>query len=374
MPWNWQQPDWPQFTWNAGRIASAEDLFLLEAGVLAGVSKHLAPDERMQSTVDAMTSEAVTTSEIEGEILDRGSVQSSIQRQLGLKADRKTAPFRELGVAEMTANVHLRWAEPLTGRMLFDWHSMLMQGRDMTDIGRYRRDRTPMQVVSGAAHAPRVHFEAPPSQAVPKQMQQFISWFEATASGSARLPLLTRSGIAHLYFVTIHPFEDGNGRIGRAISEKALAHGLGRPTMIALAATILRKRRGYYDQLEAANKCNEITEWLAWFAATVIEAQRTSTANVEFLVDKTRLLDRLRGQFNARQEKALRRVLREGPAGFDGGLSAANYAVITGASSATTTRDLTDLVEKGALRRTGERRHARYWTAIPKRPVEPVKV
>ena len=186
------------------------------------------------------------------------------------------------------------------------------------------------------------------------------------------MPALTRAGIAHLYFESVHPFEDGNGRIGRAIAEKALAQGFGQPTLTALAATILLRRKAYYAALEAANKSNEVTLWLAWFAGIVIEAQRRATAHVDFLLEKTRLLDRLRGQINSRQEKALLRVLREGPDGFKGGLSAGNYTTITGASPATTTRDLAGLVETGALRREGERRHARYYLAIAARKVSPV--
>lgn len=186
------------------------------------------------------------------------------------------------------------------------------------------------------------------------------------------MPALTRAGIAHLYFVSIHPFEDGNGRIGRAIAEKALAQSLGQPTLTALAATILARRKAYYDALEAANRNNEITAWLAWFAGTAIEAQRRTIAQVEFLIDKTRLLDQLRGQLNERQERALPRMMREGPEGFKGGLSAGNYVTITGASPATATRDLMDMVAKGTLIRLGERRHARYHLAIQLRPVRPV--
>jgi len=183
---------------------------------------------------------------------------------------------------------------------------------------------------------------------------------------------LTRAGVAHLYFVCIHPFEGGNGRIGRAIAEKALAQSLGYPTLTALAATILIKRKAYYDALEANNKLTEIAPWLSWFAATAIEAERRAIALVEFLIDKTRLLDRLRGQLNDRQEKALLRMLREGPQGFEGGLSASRYIGITGASPATATRDLAELAAKGALVRAGERRHARYDLGIPLRPVSPV--
>jgi Fic family protein len=249
-----------------------------------------------------------------------------------------------------------------------------MKGRgDLRDIGRYRTDDEAMQVVSGAIHAPKVHFEAPSSSKVPKEMARFVRWFNRTApTGVEPLPALTRAGIAHLYFESIHPFEDGNGRIGRAISEKALGQCLGQPTLTALAATILIRRRAYYEALEAANKDNEVTPWLAWFAGVAIEAQRRTEARVEFLIDKTRLLDRLRGQLNERQEKALLRMLREGPDGFKGGLSAGNYATITGASAATATRDLADMVAMGALTRAGERRYARYFAGVPQRPASPV--
>jgi Fic family protein len=183
-----------------------------------------------------------------------------------------------------------------------------------------------------------------------------------------------RLGIAHLHFESIHPFEDGNGRIGRAIAEKALAQSLGQPTLTALAATILARRKNYYEALEAANKQNEINGWLAWFAGTAIEAQRRTIGLVEFLIDKVKLLDSLRGQLNERQEKALLRVFREGPEGFKGGLSAGNYSTITGASPATATRDLVDLTAQGALVRVGEHRHARYHLGVPLRAVRHVRI
>jgi Fic family protein len=365
---NWQRPDWPHFTWDKTRLAKAEEQFLLEAGIFVGTVKHLGPEDRERLTVEAMSTEALTTSEIEGDILDRASVQSSIRRQLGLAADKRRVRPAERGIAEMMVDLYRGFAEPLSDEVLFAWHNMLVQERrDLRDVGRYRTDEEAMQVVSGATYAPRVHFEAPPASAVPREMRDFVNWFSRTApGGSAPLPSLTRAGIAHLYFVSIHPFEDGNGRIGRAIAEKALAQGLRQPTLIALATTILAKRKGYYEALEAANKDNEITRWLRWFAATATEAQRRTVERAEFFIDKTRLLDRLRGQLNDRQERALLRMLREGPEGFKGGLSAGNYVSITGASRATTTRDLADMVAKGALVRVGELRHARYHIAIPR--------
>ncbi len=376
MKWNWQQQDWPKFSWERGRLTRAEGLFLVGGGVFVGTISHLGADDKERLTVEALSVEAVTTSEIEGEILDRASVQSSIRQQLGLGTDHRRVKAAEQGIAEMMVDLHRSFAAPLSDEMLFAWHRMLTGGRrDLKDIGRYRRHGEPMQVVSGPIHAPKVHFEAPPSAKMPREMSRFINWFNRTApEGPEPLPTLTRAGIAHFYFVCIHPFEDGNGRIGRAIAEKALAQGLGRPTLTALAATILAKRKAYYDALEHSNTANELTDWLAWFASVAIEAQRRALGLVEFLIDKTRLLDGLHGQLNERQQKALLRVLREGPEGFEGELSAANYGAITGASTATATRDLADMVAKGALVRVGERRYARYHANVSLRPVAPVAI
>ncbi len=376
MVWNWQQPDWPVFTWNRSRLEAAEQQFLVGGGVLVGTAKHLGNEERDQLMIEAMSTEALTTSEIEGEILDRTSVQSSVRRQLGLGTDARRVRPAEQGIAEMTVDLYRSFADPLSAEMLSRWHRMVMSGRrDLKDIGRYRTGAEPMQVVSHALYEPRVHFEAPPSTQMDSEMARFFAWFHRTGPrGEEPLPALTRAGIAHLYFECIHPFEDGNGRIGRAISEKSLAESLGQPTLTALAAAILARRKAYYEAFEAANKHNEITAWLAWFAGVTIEAQRRTIALVEFLIDKAKLLDRLKGQLNERQEKALLRMFREGPEGFKGGLTAGKYSTITGASPATVTRDLADLVEKGALVRAGERRHARYDLAVPLRPVSHVTV
>lgn len=376
MKWNWQRPEWPNFSWNPDLLRKAEEHFLLAGGTFAGTFAHLGTDDKDQLTIEALSTEALTTSEIEGEILDRASVQSSIRQQLGLGADKRRVKPAEQGVAEMTVDLYRNFNTPLSDAMLFGWHRMVMNGRrDLKQIGRYRKHDEPMQIVSGAIHDPKVHFEAPPSSVVPQEMKRFIKWFNETApDGAAALPAVTRAGIAHFYFECIHPFEDGNGRIGRAIAEKALAQGLGHPPLTALAMTILAKRKGYYESLERNNTETELSDWLRWFAGVVIEAQRRTAALIEFLLDKTRLMDRLGGQLNERQRKALLRVLREGPEGFKGGLSAGNYVTITGASDSTATRDLADMVEKGALVRSGERRHARYRANIEHRPVALVVV
>src|SRR5882724_7916963 len=376
MTWNWQKPDWPNFTWNRARIEKAEQQFLLGGGVLVGTVKHLPEEDRQQLTVDAMSTEAVTTSEIEGEILDRASVQSSIRKQLGLTVDERRVRPAEQGIAEMMVDLYRSFSRPLSPEMLFRWHGMIVSGRrDLKDVGRFRTGTEPMQVVSGRIDVPHVHFEAPPSSRVSPEMNRFFEWFRQTVKeGQQALSALTRAAVAHLYFESIHPFEDGNGRIGRAIAEKSLAESLGQPTLITLAATILLRRKAYYEALEAANKQNEITNWVAWFAGITIEAQRRTIALVDFLIDKTKLLDSLKGDLNERQTKALMRMFREGPEGFKGGLSAGKYSAITGSSPATTTRDLSDLVTKEALIKDGELRHARYRLNVPLRAVGQVNV
>jgi Fic family protein len=368
MTWNWKLPDWPNFKWDRSQISVAEEQFLLGAGVAIGTVKHLGEDEHNQLLVEVMSGEAVTTSAIEGEVLDRASVKSSILRELGLASpDKRRVMPAEQGIAEMMVDLYRSFSQPLSNEMLFGWHRMMTSGRkDLVDIGRYRTSREPMQVVSGPIGAPTVHLEAPPSKQVPAEMKRFVSWFNRTAPGSREpLPAITRAGTAHLFFESIHPFEDGNGRIGRAIAEKAMAQSFGQPVLVALATTILAHQMSYYQALERANRQNDITEWLNWFGGIALEAQRRSIAQVEFIIAKVKLLDRLRGQINERQQKALIRMFREGPEGFKGGLSAGNYCTITGASPATTTRDLADLTERGALIRTGERKHARYALNLP---------
>ncbi len=362
MVWNWQQPDWPHFRYEELSLVGYDNRLLLGAGLLFGAFKHLDEEEKSQLTIELISNEALKTSKIEGEYLDRDSLQSSIRRQLGLSSDNRRISAAEQGIAQVMVDLYQEFQSPLSHDTLFNWHIMLTNGRrDLNDIGRYRTHQEPMQIVSEPIHSPRVNYEAPPSTQVMSEMSRFITWFNETdPKGKSPLPALVRAGIAHLYFESIHPFEDGNGRIGRAIAEKALAQCLGQPTLIAIARTIERNKKAYYTALEQANKNNEITAWLIYFADTVLSAQSYTQVRLEFLINKAKLYDKLRGQLNVRQEKALPRMFREGPEGFKGGLSAEKYLSITGTTRPTATRDLQDLVIKGALTRTGERKHTRY--------------
>jgi Fic family protein len=363
MPWIWQQPDWPAFRFHPALLTAREAFFLRQGGVVVGSMRHFPDEERLPLIVELMSTEALKTSEIEGDILDRGSVQSSLRRQFGLHSDARRVPPAEQGISQVLTDLYRHFAEPLEHATLFRWHAWLTQRRtDLNALGKYRTHPEPMQIVSGANYEPKIHFEAPPSTEVPREMERFIDWFNRTAPGrEGALPNLVRAGLAHLYFECIHPFEDGNGRLGRALSEKALAQGTGQPTLTALSLTIQRRRKAYYEQLEVANKTLDTDQWLDWFADTVLEAQAYTLRWIEFLLAKTKLLDRLRGQINERQQKALLRMMAEGPDGFRGGLSAGKYTSLTGVPAATVRRDLGHLVELGALRRTGQLKGTRYW-------------
>lgn len=369
MTWNWQQADWPHFYWDKDALTQAEDQFLRQSGILIGAVRHFSEDDKNLLIVDLITGEAVKTSEIEGEYLNRDSVQSSILRNFGLVTDNRRVKPAERAIADMMTDLYKHFDKPLSHATLFDWHKMLTSGRqDLEDIGRYRTHTVPMQVVSGRFDKPHVHFEAPPSGDMKKEMDAFVNWWKESAPGGSNpLPALTRTGIAHLYFVCIHPFEDGNGRIGRALAEKSLAENQGEPTLIALSQIIERNRKAYYASLERNNKNNEITDWLVYFANTILNAQEYSLHMIDFLIEKTKLYDRVRGKLNERQEKVLARIFREGLEGFKGGLSAEKYISITGTSRATATRDLQELVEKGVLLKTGELKSTRYHLKIKSR-------
>ncbi len=362
MKWNWEQPSWPEFSYDPAAVEPLERQFLLHSGEFIGACKHVSAADQDRLKIELISDEAVKTSEIEGELLNRDSVQSSLLHQFGLGPDKLRISPAERGIAEMMVNLYRTFASPLSDRMLFRWHRMLLKGnRNVAVIGGYRKGGDPMQVVSGPLHRRKVHFEAPPSNQMSKEMKAFNAWFNESAQrGKNALSSIARAGMAHLYFESIHPFEDGNGRIGRAISEKALAQSLGQPSLIALAHTIERGRKGYYAALERNNKSNDITDWLTYFGQVVLDAQATSIKRLEFYLAKAKFYERMRGQMNDRQDKAIARMFREGIDGFKGGLSAENYITITRTSRATATRDLQDLVSRGALTKTGQLKHTRY--------------
>jgi len=224
MTWNWQRPGWPKFTYDPAVLEPPERQFLLGSGEAFGVLKHVGADDHDSLKVELISEEAVKTSEIEGETLNRDSVQSSLRHQFGLAPEDRRVPPAERGIAEMMTDLYRNFRDALSHETMFAWHRMIMSGeRRLQTIGSYRIHAEPMQVVSGRTDRPKVHFEAPPSSAMAAEMDAFVEWFNKTApNGSKPLSALTRAGIAHLHFVSIHPFEDGNGRIGERCRKNRL--------------------------------------------------------------------------------------------------------------------------------------------------------
>lgn len=359
MAWNWQLKNWPDFEFASEVLLSYEKSFLQKAGMLYGSMKHISNESQDELKVMLLSDEAFQTSKIEGEFLDRDSLQSSIRKHFGLQVNKRRVSPAEQGVSEMMIDLYKNYAAPLTHEQLFLWHEMLMNGRrDLQELGGYRKHPDPMQIVSGSMGRPIVHFEAPPSSAVKKEMDNYILWFNNTGSESAG-PLV-KSGIAHLYFESIHPFEDGNGRIGRALSEKVLSQYLKRPTLIALSHIIENNKKLYYNSLHLNSKEIDITGWLHYFCETILQAQDYTQKMIDFLIDKTRYFQEFDKMFNERQKKVVNRIFQEGLEGFKGGLSADNYIKITGTTASTATRDLKKMVDLGAFTKTGERKSTRY--------------
>ncbi len=363
MQYNWQQADWPDFRYDPGELEDKLYSFAGRAGRIEGLLAGVPADRGSEIAIDLMVAEAIKTSAIEGEYLSREDVQSSIRNNLGLNhPQQRVSDLRAQGAAELMVAIRRTYRDPLTEPILFTWHRMIMKGNQLVQTGAWRDHRDPMQVISGPVGRFVVHYEAPPSNQVPVEMKRFIRWFNNTGPGGKYeiKKAVVRAGIAHLYFESIHPFEDGNGRIGRAIAEKALSQTLGRSALLSLSRVFESDRKAYYAALGQAQRSNEITAWLKYFAAVALEAQVDAESMVAFTLKKTLFFDRFRPRLNARQTKVARRMLAEGPNGFEGGMSAKKYIAITRCSKATATRDLRDLVDKEVFLISGAGRSTRY--------------
>lgn len=363
MVYNWQHKEWPHFRFSLDNVEDDLFVFTERMGGISGLLRSLPEDTRLETLIDIMVAEGIKTSEIEGEFLNRKDVMSSIKKNLGLLSKNESiADKKAEGIGELMTAVRSTFKDPLTKEQLFAWHTMLMRSDKSVLVGKWRTHKEPMQVVSGAMGKQKVHFEAPPSAAVAKEMNAFIKWFNATGPGGAQEikkgPV--RSAIAHLYFESIHPFEDGNGRIGRAIAEKALSQGSGRPVMLSLSRTIDANKKAYYQALEKAQKTIEITGWIKYFLKVVLDAQIESEEQIDFTLKKTRLFDRFSNRLNNRQLMVVKRMMEEGAKGFEGGMNARKYTGITKTSKATATRDMQDLVEKGIFAAAGGGRSTSY--------------
>lgn len=355
MTYNWQRKDWPNFQYHTLDIEETLFRFFEKAGFITGIVRGLPEDTRLEAVIEVMVAEAIKTSEIEGEFLNRRDVMSSIKKALGLITKVEQLDKRAEGIGKLMIDVRESYASPLTKEQLFSWHQLLLEGSQGIKVGAWRDHAEPMQVVSGPMGRQIVHYEAPPSIDIPLEMERFLDWFNATAPGqpNAIKQAPVRCAIAHLYFETIHPFEDGNGRIGRAIAEKALSQGLGRPVLLSLSRTIERNKNDYYDSLQAAQRSLEITPWVNYFVGVIMDAQEFAEKQIDFTLKKTIFFDKFRDQLAERQLKAILRVMEAGPEGFKGGLNAAKYGSMNRISKATATRDLQELLAKGILVQSG---------------------
>jgi Fic family protein len=358
MPWNWELPDWPKFEYDPDQISQLERKFLLGIGSSFAYLKTIDEREYKHFIVEILSWEGQESSRIEGEILDRESLQSSIQKHFGLQTILKRDTDKESRMAKLLCDVYDTFDKPLSHEMLWQWHSILFKdSSSISDCGKYRSHAEKMQIVSNRYDSPKVFFEAPPSERVFHEMAAFVKWFNSTNGSNS---ILGRAAIAHIYFESLHPFEDGNGRIGRVLAEKILSQGVGRPTLIAISKMLEKRKKEYYSALEQCNRTLDVQQWVNFFGSIVLQAHEESMGLLYFLIEKSKMLNDLSGQINHRQTKVLLRMFAEGPGGFKGGLSAENYIAITKTTRATATRDLTSLVKKGALVKTGHLRHTRY--------------
>lgn len=364
----WQAPNWPQWRYDLDALARPLEDVSRAQGLLLGRLADVGLELRDRASLAALTDDVLKTSEIEGELLNPASVRSSIARRLGLDIGALAPVDRHVdGVVEMVLDATGRSAVPLTAERLFGWHAALFptgySGLSPIAVGRWRDDATgPMQVVSGPVHRRRVHFEAPPAARVAAEMARFLQWAEA---GDASMPGLVKAGLAHLWFVTVHPFDDGNGRIARAVGDLFLARvdGAGQ-RFYSLSAQIQRERGAYYDILEKTQKAElDVTQWLAWFLGALGRALDSAQAALALVLGKARFWQRWAGTaLNERQVKLLNRLLD----GFEGKLTSSKWAAIAKCSTDTALRDITQLLDLGMLRKApGGGRSSAYELVLP---------
>ncbi|MEZ2743865.1 Fic family protein [Halopseudomonas bauzanensis] len=349
----WQSNDWPNWhydlaalAWPLAEVSRAQGLLM---GRLADVGMAL----RDQASLAALTDDVVKTSEIEGERLNVESVRSSIARRLGVDIDTLAPIDRPVeGVVEMVLDATANCQTPVTRERLFGWHAALFptgySGLSRIKVGVWRDDASgPMQVVSGPSGRQQVHFEAPPAERLEAEISRFLDWF----NGASDEPLLIKAGLGHLWFVTLHPFDDGNGRIARAIGHLLLARADGSPQRFySLSAQIQRERKAYYDILERTQKGTmDVTEWLAWFLDTLHRAVDQAQHILDAVLTKARFWQRwATTPLNERQLKVLNKLLD----GFEGKLTSSKWAAIAKCSPDTALRDINDLLARGVLRKS----------------------
>ena len=346
----WQYPEWPSFTWNDSRlIALLSEVRNLE-GKIQGMMGGLGFNVQSMTALNVMTEDVLRSNEIEGVILNSDKVRSSIARHLGIDtADLPQPDHYTEGVVQIMMDAVTNCNKPLTPERLFNWHAALFptgrSGMYPITVGAYRTGGEPMQIVSGAMGKEKVHYEAPPSEVVPDMMTDFLTWIN---SDNTVIDPVLKAAVAHLWFVAIHPFDDGNGRLTRTITDMQLAKADGFPLRFySMSAEILREKKAYYEILEhTTSNSTDITEWLEWFLNTMKSSILRAKETVKRVVSKSSFWQRHREiPMNERQVKMVNMLWD----GFTGKLTSSKWAKITKTSQATALRDITDLIEKGIL-------------------------
>ncbi|MBC7604307.1 MAG: Fic family protein [Ramlibacter sp.] len=367
----WQSPGWPGLHWDTNALTAPLARARVAQGRMLGLAANLGIVELGDVQLFGWAQEAVATAQIEGEILQLASVRASAARRLGLAHASVTArDGRSEATLDVLQAAITQWNRPLTDEDLFGWQAALFptgrSGFTRITTGGWRTHAEPMQIVTPRIGKPDiVHYEAPPSADVATQMGTLLKWFN-TVSVEQEIDGLIRAAVAHLWFETIHPFEDGNGRIGRALAEQALAQDMRNAQRIySLSAEIAKQRAGYYAQLQAATgQANlNITQWVQWFVGRIEEAFDAATNQMQIAMERSRYWAQVHSRnldLSASQRKALARLLQAEPEGFAGGMSTEKYVNLTGTSRATAYRELTKLAEFGLLGRTGQGRGTRY--------------
>jgi len=356
--WIWQNPDWPRFRWDDGLLSPLLARARLAQGKVLGAARLLDVSLGLEAVAAILVEDGLGTSAIEGERLNQDAVRSSVARRLGLPTAGLPAPARAVdGLIDVLLDATRQHHAPLTDKRLAGWQAALFptgySGLHRIRVGEPRGDE-PMRVVSGGIGREKVHFIAPPSEKLTMEVAAFLAWFNEPPAG---LDGLLRAGLAHLWFVTLHPFEDGNGRLARAITDMALSQDEGQPMrLFSLSAQILRQRGSYYAILERTQRGGlDVTGWLAWFLVQVEAAATSAEETVAHTLAKARFWLRHQAtDLGERQRKVLNRLLDAGPGGFTGGLNTRKYMGLTSTSRATAYRELASLVEKGCLRPTGQ--------------------
>ena len=345
--YNWQYREWANFQYEKSAISEIAPVFLEKTSEMDDI---LQTSQQQEELIRFLIAEAATTSEIEGEFLNRQDLMSSIKNNLGLSEKPETVRDKKaVAISNLLVAVRNSYNKKLTEADIKQWHGLLFENSKTIKAGKWRSSAEPMQIVSGAFGREIVHFEAPPSYRVAAEMKQFVRWYNSFKITEKSADVLIKTAIAHLYFESIHPFEDGNGRIGRAIAEKCLAQSLGKPVLLSLSSVIVKNKKQYYGALRKAQSSLEITEWLVYFANVIKQAQTEAIETVRFSLKKTKFFDVFKNEFNQRQMKAIKKMLDAGVEGFEGGMTAKKYMSINNTSKATATRDLQHLASIGAL-------------------------